>query len=435
MVVSATVLIPASAQDVVPTPAQYNELAEEWCLVPAKMPQSDERRSEPGINAEQESKRSVREQLVLDGPNQRHQLSEVFGGLSIDDAFGDLTLPTDRQVNSPAQNSDGPIVVRNSKLAAKLETGTENSRAAITWNRTNTIGEGAMKSHTVEFSAPVAKSDDTQLANLGNFASDAKLSYSFVNFWPSWKLSIDDHAETTTREKMLNTLRTEVNKECPADHDSPDCLVKRALLAKLRSEDMLLSSQCIAKFAGEEFLASGHQTFVPKPSTFFGISGSVGYQSFSSRDSLTFEETSTDKMPWSAELFVGRYSADRNRLVRAGYSRVEGYKASEAAIRCRPADTNDQQECYEASFEGPEDDNQDVGFVELRHRTSGTSLIKAATLKLSYDFANSEPEVSIPLYMFSSSDGTLNGGVRLSWNEKENIAAGLFIGTKFSVDP
>lgn len=398
--------------------------AEELCINPLKSTNSGTRSLSGGASTE--------ERLSIPFEFERKSFNNLVSAQAFDDPIGNIVIPDARgkEVKLLSVLSESKTGVRKSKLATSLETSTENSRAAISWNRTVSAGKGAMTTHGVQFSAPLSKSGDTQLNRFGDFASDAKFSYSFSHFTPAWEYQPPSSQLRAQQDALLEATKSKVRAACPIENKSEACGEQRRLIGELSAENMLVQTGC-----GVDINAIGadDDLYTPVGSFFYGGSASIGYQSFDFKDPVTFDGESMDKTPWSVELFVGRYSADRSRLYRAGYTRVENFKAATSSIRCR--DEDGSQVCENSAFSEPENDSKDIGFVEYRQSFGNNALVKAAKIKLSVDFDSNEPEVDIPLYMFGNAEGSLNGGVRATWSEEENAVLGIFVGSKFSIHP
>lgn len=402
------------------TQALYAKYQNTYCLQPQKRPIGQAAGTTTTVQA-----------LDLIEPLQsdRESANYLLGIQAFGDPIGNVAIPKKNFSGNNATSERNDVTGRASAITPQLETSTEDNRASIGWNRTVSYGGGGILSHALSFSAPVAKSGDTELSRFGSFTSDAKLSYAFSRFSPLWKLKGGSNHLASRERDQLSNVKAAIGSECPATNTSTECQEKRALSSALSASDMLVSSNCAHRPKGSSFEAA--------PSTFWGGSFSVGYQSFEFKDPETFTSTTEDKTPWSAELYIGRYTADRFGLFRAGYTRVENYKAATSATRCREDDEQSGLTCETAAFESPKDDSQDIGFVEYRRKFKDgeKSFVKAAALKLSYDFSSNKPEIDLPIYLFNGSDGALNGGLRATWSEENDAVVGIFIGSKFSIDP
>jgi len=335
-----------------------------------------------------------------------------------------LNLSTDvfNSVELGSESSDEELIGG----AINFTTGTAESRVSISGQRAFSQGNGNARYLTLEFSAPAAKTGDTELTQLGEFASDAQVKFSFFQTFGGWKVTpLNSKRVTDIKTEVLNGIEEICGDKCPEAVKKGD------------ANGIMLSTDCVAKYATKknentEFFFNNQVERTA--STFLGGSASIGYKEFEFKDLAADKDVSEDKVPWSLEVFAGRYSADRETLFRAGYTYVEDYKASDKITLCQASeqDAMGAQVCENLTTSGPEDDQKDVGFIEMRKKLNG-SIVQAATVKLSYDFDDKETEVDIPIYLLTDGEKNLNGGIRLGWSESDDIKFGVFVGSTFSL--
>jgi len=306
--------------------------------------------------------------------------------------------------------------------AINLTTGTVESRVAISGQRAFSQGKGKATFFTLEFSAPAAKTGDTELTQLGEFASDAKAKFSLFQTFGGWEFRLTDEKKDIIRKEIFEGIKAVCDQNCSEK------------FKKDGVEGTILSSDCVNKYASEENKELYRNEIVRTSSLFLGGSASIGYKKFEFKDIAADRDVSQTKIPWSLEMFAGRYSADRKTLFRAGYTYIGDYKAADKINLCQAPedDAMGAQICENLTTSGPEGNQKDVGFVEVRHKID-KSIIQAATVKLSYDFDEKEMEVDMPIYLLSDEKKNLNGGIRLGWSESDDIKLGVFIGSAFSL--
>jgi len=312
--------------------------------------------------------------------------------------------------------------------AINFTTGTAESRVSISAQRAFSQGDGNARYLTLEFSAPAAESGDTELTQLGEFASDSQAKFSLFQTFGGWKI-------TPLNSSRVEKIQSEIFRNIKASKSCDDTC--KDDFDKIDSDDIMLTSDCVSKFVSKESKAlqtEFNNQVERTASTFLGGSASIGYKEFEFKDLAADKDVSEDKVPWSFEVFAGRYSADRETLFRAGFTYVEDYKASDKITLCQASeqDAMGAQVCETLTTSGPKDDQKDVGFIEVRKKING-SIVQAATVKLSYDFDDKETEVDIPIYLLTDSEKNLNGGIRLGWSESDDIKFGVFVGSTFSL--
>ncbi len=316
----------------------------------------------------------------------------------------------------------------NKPVALNIETGSDSSRANLSFSKAKSAGDGKLQTTKFTISAPLAKSGGTSLNRFGTLASDGNLELSHVRFGRLWDF---DPLTTTEIEgfqsQILAKMKNEKDKICKKD---ADCKSK---VAKLRAKEIKPELSCIKAFLGDPGVKDykSKNVHTPKSTPFLGAAIALGYKTFDFKNPMDNSDDSATETPWSVELYTGRYSSDRKSLFRLGFSYKEDFKASKELSICQAPDENGRQECEANRFAGPEDDNESAAFIEFRRQFSKESFLKAMQIKFSYDFEENEPEIDIPLYLFSDSKKNLNGGVRVTWQEKNDISVGLFVGAAF----
>lgn len=342
-----------------------------------------------------------------------------------------LVLSATRKTGSENEKSKFKELVK-ANIGLNFETSSEDSRAAISYERASTSNTSSLQLLNISLSAPVAKSGDTTISRLGSFSSDAQVKISMSKFTNIWKYNkMPKNHKATLRAKVLKGMQAKKEDKCDGD---TACERKVDLLDRKKIK---INPSCLEEHIGAS-AADKFDEYSPIASSFIGGSVAVGYKSFDFTDPADSSDQTKDKTPWSAEAFVGRYSADRKRIYRAGYKYVKDYEAEDEVLICQAPEMDGTQKCENKRFAGPKDDNQNVVFIETRQLLD-KSFLKAVTAKLSFDFEDDELELDLPLYLYSDAESNLNGGIRLGWKQdkaagkSDDFIFGVFVGSTFEV--
>jgi hypothetical protein len=171
----------------------------------------------------------------------------------------------------------------------------------------------------------------------------------------------------------------------------------------------------------------------------YGISGTLGINSFEYRDVTTFEKQDSDKTSYNVSAFFGYAPKNQPLYYGAGIQHKLSYKNQDNQTLCQDP-TVTPLECFTSPFSPPKKNKDFSVFALVRGQTSVPAFGSinwpiGAELKLAYDFEDDVFGVSLPVYLASDSKGNLQSGVRLDWEDKDDrdIVFGVFVSSKFGI--
>jgi len=265
-------------------------------------------------------------------------------------------------------------------------------------------------------SAPLSKSDNsTAIATAQGFPDSFSMTAKYVGYQIPLK----------SRDQIVNgypTLKTLFCDRAVANAVAQGKTQKEA-------DDLNCDSGTIATYLPEEldrFDAFFWDT--TQRDLMWGASTTLGYRQF---NYLQTDATKTmaSRTPWGASAFFGIIPRNSTTLLTGGLDYRRKYKDSDTGTIC-PATTGMTVQCKTGSIGAPKQNDQKLAYIEIRRLFKTT----AASLKAGYDAATHHWSTDVPIYVITTPNGTLGGGIRASWEQTKHWQFGVFV-SSFSLFP
>jgi hypothetical protein len=169
------------------------------------------------------------------------------------------------------------------------------------------------------------------------------------------------------------------------------------------------------------------------PIWFYGINGTIGYQSHTFYDAATLAKSSADKVPLGAGGYLTYVAPSRSWSLTGQVNYQRAFKDNPTKVEC-PSGTAPVT-CVNGAIGAPTRSTKVLLALEARAFESWRNFIPMGIAPLfTYDAQSREYSVSVPLYLYTDGKNGLTGGVRGDWTSvKHNIIFGVFITKAFDV--
>jgi hypothetical protein len=162
------------------------------------------------------------------------------------------------------------------------------------------------------------------------------------------------------------------------------------------------------------------------------VTASTGRNTFKFLDQASFAAGKEQHTDHSFGVSIGRYAPTAG-LVSVGYSYGREWQAAGAPRNiCTAISGTSSSECRTVPVGLPSvEDKHEVSVEERIFFLKG----RAATAPVvAYDVKGKETTISVPLYFFATKDSDLAGGVKASWNSREQgTTVAVFVGPAFKI--
>lgn len=350
---------------------------------------------------------------------QIRKMPESFGGIG--DA---LNLAVTPEAGRATLQSNGSLEFEGepeerSGWNVQLETTSKDSRVGLSYGY-SVSHNSDLRVFSAELSASESENGDTELLRLGDINSDLGLKVGFSWFAPG--------AKPKPNPVKLDAYQRRIFEACKAANGD-EC-------KDMTATNALTSSACIEQYLKGEDLQLFYDSVVERVwAPFAGVSGEVGRKEFKFIDTTTGLESKTRHSPWSVEAFGGVVSPDNAHLFRVGLKYAESMKAQDEQTICQPPGAGGFQSCLTAPYGAPNEVTKELAVFEYRFADlKGQTPLLGIIVRAEYDFESEGYEIDVPVYLFKSGDGDLNGGIRFGVSDTDDGYIGLFVGQKFGVN-
>jgi hypothetical protein len=286
----------------------------------------------------------------------------------------------------------------------------------------------ASSGFSVSLNAPFNKKNGegrflTQAGLPGTLSLDAALNW-------SWLPNVDRNASRGPSSTELLAAEVHIRKACrAANAANPD-----------------KCSGDIRVLAGNDFAATADQKVITdyynlsddamRKTNYVGLTltGSIGKDKLTYRNSLTFAEASQSNTLFSIGASIGyvpNISKPLGLFVGGEFKRY--YELPDAETRCPVAAGGATSvTCFTAAYSAPVRKTDAIVFAAARLNGGVVGKALSAELKFSYEPAERRWGVTLPVYFIKNKEGSFNGGIKFDWQSDTNEPKiGLFIGTTF----
>jgi hypothetical protein len=342
------------------------------------------------------------------------------------------TVPRASVIVGDAGNGPGDSPVESVRNLAEIRANAESSKASLRVSRLVSYGSGAppgtitpswFSNVSLTAETPLSKNKAlTDLATLDGLANSTTLTLKGTWFRAQRRFPADQEIagfQTAIKEKLRAQNPTKnPPKFCEEQGaDQKDCLI--------------LSSATVEKYIPEALEAFQDTFWGEGASWLFGGSATIGQESFEYFGTTTDMSTTKDnEHPMALGAHVAMVLPGNGGLVTLGYRLEESYKAQDPLTRCPPDGSEPFVECKAAAAGQPKETDASVAFVEYRRRFG----LLAVAPRISRDFDADVTGIDVPVFLWTSDKGGLNGGLRAGWRDDTNdTVVGVFVGATFKL--
>lgn len=278
-------------------------------------------------------------------------------------------------------------------------------------------GWATYDSWAVTGSAPIGKTARTDIATLDGFVDSSKLKFRWTRF--NVKIA---RPENSARGRELLALA----RVACAEKGSSDC------------DAAIVGSPFIRTWLGFQSESEYLALAFPAPLSWaYGLEGSVGYRKYSFLDPVAGVKGEKEKVPWGVKGFL-------SLLPRASLSSVTGaleyqrsWKEGDPIALCPPASAT-AFSCPVGPGGAPKLQEKLLSSLEYRRQFQiggDDAFLKTAgfSAQFTYDWESDDWGVDVPIYLVPNDKGQMIGGLRFGYTSKDELVAGIFVGTSFSI--
>jgi hypothetical protein len=262
----------------------------------------------------------------------------------------------------------------------------------------------------------------------------------------------DDFTDLATLDGLENAVTAAVKANVFLIHlrnpsDDPDYkniedqLTKAMIAAGALKEGEFaqVDASNVEKYLGKSALEKFYGYFYDDSGAWiFGGEGKVGSENFKYRSGEEFTERSSRRTPWSIDAH-GAYSHPRFGLTTVGFRFEQAWKDASDKSVCSPIEGSDKFDCKTGPDGRPDKKISEILFVSWRRQLHIPGLAKIKLLsdiavapKISYDFDEDTVGIDVPIYLWGTESGLLNGGVRVGYrNDTDDTTFAVFVGSTF----
>lgn len=337
--------------------------------------------------------------------------------------------PADR--NGDASRSTFQLLSSNTSTTASLQLSSELSYVCA--ENASSPGHYQVRGSnlSVTFSAPLDKANDnrTSLVTLDGLANGAKAT---VN-WNFRSLGFNTGGARTADliQRAIAACGDRANgmsaAECRTSYENP------------RPGAPISTREFIATYLGEDAALDFDEDGFADVGFIGGLTASLNYADFEFRDIGTGEEVDQSKVGFGIGGHLGLVFPNDNNSVIAAYEFQRSYKAADDEAFCPDDDDIEGSvlRCPIGPAGEPSVRTAHLASLEFRHGGAGDFAIAP---RFTYDIHEDRYGIDVPIYLVSSKDGGLTGGIRLGYlsededeEEDEEFIFGLFVDVPFSI--
>ena len=316
-----------------------------------------------------------------------------------------------------------------------LSASSSGGQATVTLGRTVTDVYGAGDAHwlsnigwEVDLSAPLDNSGSaTTITTLDSLASGEELKFKLTYFGRGFSdvdiTSGENEAIVDAAIAACNSDKDHVKlgfKDCRA-HDETQHIVEHYDPAGARR----LNAQVVK---GDWGVAAG-------------LSGGIGYKSFSFEDLTTAKAKSTNRAPLEGGAFFSLLPPDLPSSITLGFTYQYDFKAAKSGVLCPALMGSGSFQCLSGPLGKPLKNDSYLTSLDFRAQFQPALLANfplfksfAISPQLTYDANNRIGAVDFPIYLVADSKGNLIGGLRFGYStDKHDFVTGVFVDSPFSV--
>jgi hypothetical protein len=312
----------------------------------------------------------------------------------------------------------------SARSGAEIHAGSESSKAYIKLGRTLS-GQDLFSVFALTASAPLdKKSDTTSLATLDAFANAFTLELKLTGF-STHRVNVAK-ADWSQHKVFYNELKEAIAHGALAKGEVKD-------LKEGREQEV--DTNNVLKYAPD--LEAAFESLTRDRTqwdTTWGITGTVGHQSYSYLVQPALAKESTDKIPWGGKVFLGFMPGGDDTLLTFSFEYQDGFKDADSKTLVLPVDANGVQEAKTGPIGSPKSDRKKLAALELRRFIMLPNAKKpiGLNLKVTYDFEEETLGVDMPVWMIRDAKGNLTGGLSFGWTEKDDkFTVGVIVGGAF----
>ena len=279
----------------------------------------------------------------------------------------------------------------------------------------------------VKFSTPITSKENSlgQFVTTSGLADTASIELAITR--RHWK-SVNDVTKLAERANLVEIgLR-----KCEADAKTDE--EKQACRPALHQEK--IARRYLTRLQLDELDSYSRRN---SPLYLYGASASVGFDDFDFRDPVSLEESDVTRTSYGISAYLGVAPKDAPLYFGAGVEHKITYTDQDEQTFCRNQTTT-PVECFTGAFDEPKKNTDSSIFTVIRGQTALkiNNVIDwpiGVEAKVAYDFEDDVLGIGVPVYFIPNSDGGLQAGVRLDWEDKDDrdVVLGIFVSSKFGI--
>lgn len=348
-----------------------------------------------------------------------------------------------------AGNGPADAEVEGPRSLFELRTGTESSQVTLRigtqLSRSEEPKNGKERERRSTFTAlaftlagPLDKSDGvTDLATLDGLSNSVSAGLKINRFHVTRLNPFLDSEGEVLRSNGKIVIPPEIRPFC--DRLEQKFPAKKNEVGK-REEEYCRRNQ-IDDATVEEHLGVAaadrfEQQFFTGGTWVYGGEAKVGVQEYEFLESESFDKKDSQRTLWSFGVHGG-YANHWLGLASLAFRYERSFKESDPETMC--IEIEEGLKCASGRFGGPDGKEAYVLDLSLRRQIPIVTVNRifqlerlAVAPKASFDFEADVFGIDLPIYLWGTSDGNLNGGFRTGWrDDTDNFVFSIFVGSNF----
>jgi hypothetical protein len=338
-----------------------------------------------------------------------------------------LLVQNARETNAIATGGTFDAPVAAARSGVEFSTSSEGSTASLRIGREVVGAQKSADSATstsweLSLSSPLGENGGLrEVATLDGLASGVTAEFKFSR---GYFLGLSDWADVRSIEQsdielaMDSCTLENSNEKCQADRESKGDL------------------GFIARYAPDHY----ENNFAVTNARAFWISGSaaVGYDKFNWIDPANLSGQSGDGAEYRAGAAASYFLPKLSTVASVGLDFESAFEEADEAIVCLPVVSGMAPTCVSGRPEAPVRQDSLISYFEVRKlfelpSNSKLSFDVGIAARVSHKFEDDVTALSVPIYIVPR-DGGLTGGIQFGWrSDRDDFAAGIFVGGTFSL--
>lgn len=170
--------------------------------------------------------------------------------------------------------------------------------------------------------------------------------------------------------------------------------------------------------------------------TDFGIQATAGFNDFEWADRISLLPQKDRRIDWAVAGHVAHYLPNSHTALVGSVSYMRAYEAAEEQTIC-PQSSANRDDCRQVRTAAPNRNENALISAGVRHRFFGNGTLANLAIApvVTYDVIDDVFGVDVPIYYTPTSDGGLNGGIRLGYrsDRANEFSVSFFFGTTFNI--